>query len=95
VAITLDILLPEIDGWEVLTRLKAHEATRDIPVVIASVIDNPALGRALGALDYFVKRGRWSERRSDNVEQEVEYQVHDDKQDHNTADVSRIQDFYS
>ncbi len=55
VAITLDILLPEIDGWEVLTRLKADEATRDIPVLIVTVVDNPALGRALGALDYFVK----------------------------------------
>jgi len=55
VAITLDILLPGIDGWEVLTRLKADRATRDIPVLIVSVVDNPALGRALGALDYFVK----------------------------------------
>ncbi len=55
VAITLDILLPEVDGWEVLNRLKADEATRNIPVVVVSVVDNPALGRALGALDYFVK----------------------------------------
>ena len=55
VAITLDILLPEIDGWEVLTRLKADELTRNIPVVVVSFMDNPALGRALGALDYFVK----------------------------------------
>jgi signal transduction histidine kinase/DNA-binding response OmpR family regulator/CHASE3 domain sensor protein len=55
VAITLDILLPELDGWEVLTRLKADEMTRNIPVVVISVIDNPTLGRALGALDYFVK----------------------------------------
>jgi CheY-like chemotaxis protein len=55
VAITLDILLPEIDGWEVLTRLKQDEATRNIPVVVVSVVDNPQLGRALGALDYFVK----------------------------------------
>lgn len=55
VAITLDILLPGIDGWEVLTLLKADELTRNIPVVVISVIDNPALGRALGALDYFVK----------------------------------------
>jgi CheY-like chemotaxis protein len=54
-AITLDILLPEVDGWEVLNRLKADEATRNIPVVVVSVIDNPALGRALGAFDYFVK----------------------------------------
>jgi PAS domain S-box-containing protein len=55
VAITLDILLPEVDGWEVLNRLKADQATRNIPVVVVSVIDNPALGRALGAFDYFVK----------------------------------------
>jgi signal transduction histidine kinase/CheY-like chemotaxis protein/CHASE3 domain sensor protein len=55
VAITLDILLPEIDGWEVLTRLKGDELTRNIPVVFISVMDNPALGKALGALDYFVK----------------------------------------
>jgi CheY-like chemotaxis protein len=55
VAITLDILLPEVDGWEVLNRLKADESTRNIPVVVVSVVDNPALGRALGALDYFVK----------------------------------------
>jgi signal transduction histidine kinase/CheY-like chemotaxis protein/CHASE3 domain sensor protein len=54
-AITLDILLPEIDGWEVLNRLKQDESTRNIPVVVVSVVDNPQLGRALGALDYFVK----------------------------------------
>jgi signal transduction histidine kinase/CheY-like chemotaxis protein/CHASE3 domain sensor protein len=55
VAITLDILLPEIDGWEVLTRLKQTPETRDIPVVVVSIVDNPALGRALGALDYLLK----------------------------------------
>ncbi|HEX2645770.1 MAG TPA: response regulator, partial [Candidatus Dormibacteraeota bacterium] len=55
VAVTLDILLPEIDGWEVLARLKEDEATRNVPVVVISVVDNPALGRALGAIDYFVK----------------------------------------
>src|SRR5260370_19508888 len=55
VAITLDILLTEVDGWEVLNRLKADEATRNIPVIVVSVVDNPALGRALGAFDYFVK----------------------------------------
>src|SRR5258708_8346659 len=55
VAITLDILLPEVDGWEVLNRLKADQDTRNIPVLVVSVVDNPALGRALGAYDYFVK----------------------------------------
>jgi signal transduction histidine kinase/CheY-like chemotaxis protein len=54
-AITLDILLPELDGWAVLTELKRDESTRDIPVVIVSVVDDQELGRALGALDYFVK----------------------------------------
>jgi len=55
VAITLDIMLPDIDGWEVLTRLKRDELTSDIPVIVVSVVDDPALGSALGALDYFVK----------------------------------------
>src|SRR5581483_6764246 len=54
-AITLDILLPELDGWEVMSRLKADPETSDIPVVVVSVVDNPDLGMALGALDYFVK----------------------------------------
>jgi PAS domain S-box-containing protein len=54
-AITLDILLPGIDGWDVLAQLKRHDATRDIPVVVVSVVDKPELGRALGAMDYFVK----------------------------------------
>ena len=55
VAITLDIMLPDVDGWEVLTRLKRDETTSDIPVIVVSVVDDPALGTALGALDYFVK----------------------------------------
>jgi signal transduction histidine kinase/CheY-like chemotaxis protein len=54
-AITLDVMLPELDGWEVLSRLKRDPETADIPVVIVSVIDNAELGIALGALDYFVK----------------------------------------
>jgi CheY-like chemotaxis protein len=54
-AITLDILLPDLDGWEVLTQLKNDPATSKIPVVVVSVVDNPELGIALGALDYFVK----------------------------------------
>jgi CheY-like chemotaxis protein len=54
-AITLDILLPGIDGWEVLTRLKHDETTSSIPVIVISVVDNPELGIALGAVDYFVK----------------------------------------
>ncbi len=54
-AITLDIILPEVDGWEVMTQLKSDEQTSTIPVVVVSVVDNPELGLALGAIDYFVK----------------------------------------
>lgn len=54
-AITLDILLPDQDGWEVLSELKAAPLTRDIPVVIVSVLDRQPLGYQLGAADYLVK----------------------------------------
>ncbi len=54
-AIILDVLLPTVDGWEVLRQLKLDETTRDIPVVIASIVDDQELGFALGATDYFVK----------------------------------------
>lgn len=54
-AITLDILLPDRDGWEVLAELKASPRTRDIPVVIVSVLDQPTLGFRLGASAYLVK----------------------------------------
>lgn len=54
-AITLDILLPDRDGWQVLSDLKASPLTRDIPVVIVSVLDRQALGFRLGASDYLVK----------------------------------------
>jgi DNA-binding response OmpR family regulator len=54
-AITLDILLPDRDGWEVLAELKASPRTRDIPVVIVSVLDQQTLGFRLGASDYLIK----------------------------------------
>ncbi|HEY2599029.1 MAG TPA: response regulator [Candidatus Dormibacteraeota bacterium] len=55
IAITLDILLPGLDGWEVLSQLKKDPRTSSIPVIVVSVVDNPELGIALGALEYFVK----------------------------------------
>ena len=54
-AITLDVMLPELDGWDVLAELKQDEHTRDIPVVVVSVTNQQSHGRALGAADYFVK----------------------------------------
>jgi len=54
-AITLDILMPGTDGWEVLHQLKADPATRDIPVVVLSIVDNKDLGYHLGASDYLIK----------------------------------------
>jgi signal transduction histidine kinase/DNA-binding response OmpR family regulator len=54
-AVLLDILLPDMDGWEILQRLKADPETRAIPVMVVSVVDDRQLGIALGAVDYFVK----------------------------------------
>jgi len=54
-AILLDLQLPGMDGWEVLSALKEDEHLRDIPVVIISVADPSEIGMALGAVDYFVK----------------------------------------
>jgi diguanylate cyclase (GGDEF)-like protein/PAS domain S-box-containing protein len=54
-AITLDVMLPKKDGWEVLQTLKCDPGTADIPVIIHSVIDNKELAFALGATDYLIK----------------------------------------
>jgi len=53
--ITLDVMMPSIDGWSVLTTLKADPATRAIPIVMISVIDDKPLGLSLGAVDYLTK----------------------------------------
>jgi signal transduction histidine kinase/DNA-binding response OmpR family regulator len=53
--ITLDILLPSKDGWEVLRELKEDPLSRDIPVIIVSIVDDPGRGFSLGAADYILK----------------------------------------
>ncbi|NTU84855.1 MAG: response regulator, partial [Chloroflexales bacterium] len=53
--IILDILLPDDDGWAVLRQLKAEPRTRDIPVLVVSVVDEPEQARALGAAAMLVK----------------------------------------
>jgi len=54
-AITLDIILQREDGWAVLQKLKQLPETKDIPVIIISIIENRELGFSLGATDYFTK----------------------------------------
>jgi CheY-like chemotaxis protein len=54
-AITLDVMMAGMDGWGILTELRAHPATRAVPVVIISVVDEPNRGLVLGATDYLVK----------------------------------------
>jgi len=53
--ILLDVLMPGVDGWSALRRLKERPETRNIPVVVLSVVDDRALGFSLGAFDYLVK----------------------------------------
>lgn len=48
-AIVLDVMIPEMDGWEVLQRLKNHPQTAEIPVIMCSVLDSPELAYSLGA----------------------------------------------
>jgi CheY-like chemotaxis protein len=54
-AITLDVMMPGMDGWAVLTALKADAATADIPVIMVTIVDDRNLGYALGAADYLTK----------------------------------------
>jgi CheY-like chemotaxis protein len=53
--ITLDVLMPGMDGWSVLTTLKANPDLADIPVIILTIVDDKNLGYALGASDYLTK----------------------------------------
>jgi len=55
VAITLDVMMPGMDGWAVLQQLKADEQTQDIPVIMMTMVDDKNLGFSLGATDYLTK----------------------------------------
>ena len=55
VAITLDVLMPGMDGWEVLRELKADDETCDIPVIMVTMTDNRELGYSLGATEFLTK----------------------------------------
>ena len=54
-AITLDVMMPDLDGWTVLAALKGDPALADIPVILVTIVDEKARGYALGATDYMVK----------------------------------------
>lgn len=54
-AITLDILLPDRDGWSILRELKEKDETKNIPVILISIIGDRNLGYGLGAFEYFIK----------------------------------------
>lgn len=54
-AITLDVMMPEMDGWTVLTRLKSDPTTASLPVIMLSIVNDRKRGYALGAMDYLTK----------------------------------------
>jgi CheY-like chemotaxis protein len=54
-AITLDVMMPRMDGWQVLRALKQNPATAKIPVIICSVLKEPELAVSLGARAYLKK----------------------------------------
>ena len=53
--ITLDVIMPQVDGWSVLTELKANKKTRDIPVIMVTIVEDKNLGFSLGAAEYLNK----------------------------------------
>lgn len=54
-AVTLDIMMPHMDGWEVLQSLQADPTTAHIPVIVCSVWEEPELASSLGAADFLGK----------------------------------------
>ncbi len=53
--IVLDVMLPDVDGWAALGRLRAHPATHDVPIVVCSILAEEELALALGAADFLRK----------------------------------------
>jgi PleD family two-component response regulator len=53
--ILLDVHMPEMDGYEVITRLKESPATKNIPVIFITALDGEEEGLSLGAADYITK----------------------------------------
>jgi PAS domain S-box-containing protein len=53
--VTLDVLMPKMDGWAVLSAMKEDAALAEIPVIMVTVVDNQSIGFSLGAADYLMK----------------------------------------
>jgi len=53
--ITLDVMLPNMDGWQILRDLTQNPATKNIPVIVCSVLQEPALAFSMGARAYLKK----------------------------------------
>ena len=58
--ITLDVMMPQMNGWQVLAALKADATLAEIPVVLLSVVENKEIGLALGATDCLTKPIDWN-----------------------------------
>ena len=54
-AITLDLMMPGMDGWSTLTALRADPALASVPVILLTIVDDKSIGFALGASDYLTK----------------------------------------
>jgi PAS domain S-box-containing protein len=54
-AVTIDIIMKPMNGWELLTKLKSDPRTAHVPIVVISIVDEPATGALLGADEYIVK----------------------------------------
>ncbi len=54
-AITLDVMMPKLNGWQILHRLKNNPVVASIPIIVLSVLSEPTTGYVLGADDYLIK----------------------------------------
>ncbi|HIK42325.1 response regulator, partial [Thermoleptolyngbya sp. M55_K2018_002] len=55
IAITLDVMMPKMDGWMLLSAFKSNPDLANIPVIMLTMLDNKNMGYALGASDYLIK----------------------------------------
>jgi CheY-like chemotaxis protein len=55
IAITLDVIMPDIDGWTVLAALRGDPELADIPTIMATIVDEQRHGMTLGAVGYLTK----------------------------------------